>query len=373
MHNGGRLGAVIGIRNFRWNAALVAIALTAASGSPQSRDKIKVIVDQDARGPASTDMQSILMFVQSPNVDVLGITIVSGDLWMEQELRHALRALEIAGRTDIPVYRGAVFPLLHSRDEAERAETLYGRYGYKGAWSFEPGPDDTEPLPEGEPHTPPAAGHAANFIVEAVNRHPGDVILWSGGPLTNFALALALDPRLPEKVKEVVVMGGGIDRAAYRREFNWWFDPEAARIVLRAPWKKLTVTPVDISVKTRHSEELVARIAEADTPVADYIETFHRTQPPGSDPDWTPNIYMWDELSVASVLDPSIITRSREMYIDVNIDHGIDYGNTLAWELDQRQPPGVAKSTVQFDLDLERFYELYVELMTRRASPPSRR
>ncbi len=65
-------------------------------------------------------------------------------------------------------------------------------------------------------------------------------MIWSGGPLTNIALALMLDPKLPEKAKELVVMGGGIDRALYRKEFNWWWDPEAARMVLRAPWKKIT-------------------------------------------------------------------------------------------------------------------------------------
>ena len=77
---------------------------------------------------------------------------------------------------------------------------------------------------------------------------------------------------------------------------------------------------------------------------------------------------MWDEVSVASVLAPSIITGQRQMFVDVEIDHGIDYGVTLAWELNQRQPPGVEKAWVQFDLDLDRFYELYEELMMRQAT-----
>jgi inosine-uridine nucleoside N-ribohydrolase len=136
-------------------------------------------------------------------------------------------------------------------------------------------------------------------------------------------------------------------------------------MVLRAPWKKVSITPVDISVKTRHDEALVARIARAGTPLARYIEKFHRKQPPAADPDWVPWIFMWDEVSAASVLDPSIITRSREMYVDVDIDHGLNYGNTLAWEPTQGQPVGVRKATVQFDLDLPRFYDLYVNLMTR--------
>ena len=350
-------------------AAVLTIAGSAQAGAQASSDKIKVIVDQDARGPCGTDLQSVLMFVQSPQVEVLGITIVSGDLWMDQETLHTLRALEIAGRTDIPVYRGAVFPILNSKEETERWEMLYGEHLYKGAWNDDmPGPYERVPLPEGEPTTEPAEGSAAHFIVETVNAHPGEVVIWGGGPLTNIALALMLDPKLPEKAKELVVMGGGIDRAEYRREFNWWWDPEAARKVLRAPWKKVTITPVDISVKTRHSKELVERIGQSPNPVAQYIKEFHRTSPAGSDPDWVPWIFMWDEISAASVLDPTIITEQREMYVDVDIDHAINYGYTLAWELDQQHPPDVRKAWVQFDLDLDRFYHLYAELMMRQAS-----
>jgi inosine-uridine nucleoside N-ribohydrolase len=338
--------------------------LTLLAGHASAQSKLKVIVDQDARGPCTTDIQSILMFVQSPRVEVLGITIVSGDLWMEQELRHTLRALEIAGRTDIPVYRGAVHPLVHTQDEAKRWETLYGKQPYQGAWDGEAGPYDTAPLREGEPTIGSAAGHAASFIVDAVNRFPGEVTIWGGGPLTNIALAIALDPELPRKAKELVVMGGGI-AARYRREFNWWFDPEAARIVLRAPWKRISVTPADVSTKTRHSDEIVARIARAGTPLARYIEEFHAVPRDPSNPDWVPEIFMWDELSAASVLDPSLITETREMYVDVDIDHGIQYGYTLAWELGEHQPPGVAKVNVHVDVDLRRFYDLYVDLMTR--------
>jgi purine nucleosidase len=343
---------------------LVTCSILLSGTTLWSQPRLKVIVDQDARGPCTTDIQSMLVFVQSPDVDVLGVTIVSGDLWLEQETLHALRALEIAGRADIPVYKGAEYPLVQTQDEARRWQTLYGQHSYQGAWGSGAGPKDIRPLPEGEPQTKPAEGHAANFIVEMVNRYPGEVVIWGGGPLTNIALAIALDPELPRKAKEIVVMGGGIEMK-YRREFNWWWDPEAARIVLRAPWNKLTITSVDVSVKTRHSDELVARIAKAGTPVARYIEEFHAVEPNVSNPDWVPAIFMWDELSAASVVDPSIITSSREMYVDVDIDHGIQYGYTLAWEANQSPPPGTRKATVQLDVDLERFYNLYARLMSR--------
>ena len=108
--------------------------------------KIKVIVDQDARGPATTDMQSILIFLQSDKFDVLGITTVSGDQWVKEETQRTLRLLEIAGRTDVPVAQGAEFPLLNSKEESERWEALYGKFRYKGCWSdFSRQPDGTPP------------------------------------------------------------------------------------------------------------------------------------------------------------------------------------------------------------------------------------
>src|SRR6202011_560893 len=119
--------------------------------------------------------------------------------------------------------------------------------------------------------------------------------------------------------KEFVMMGGGLyaDKGAIdpgaidaRREFNWWFDPEATRIVLRALWKKLTITPIDISVKTRYGAEMKVTITKAGTPVTQYLDKYSL---PG---------YMWDEFAGAALIDPSIITLLKQLYIDLNVDHG---------------------------------------------------
>src|ERR1700687_5638650 len=142
--------------------------------------KIKVIVDQDARGPGTSDQQAILVFLQAEKFDVLGITTVSGDQWVKEEPQHVLRLLEIAGRTDVPVVQGAEFPLLNSKEETERWEALYGKFRYKGCWSdfsrrpgtlppaFRAGyhdPDVVPPLVEGEPHTKALDETAASFII----------------------------------------------------------------------------------------------------------------------------------------------------------------------------------------------------------------
>jgi inosine-uridine nucleoside N-ribohydrolase len=220
---------------------------------------------------------------------------------------------------------------------------------------------------EGEPYIHAQSGTAAEFIVQMVHKYPGEVVLWAGGPLTNYALALKLDPSVATLAKEFVLMGGGLyaDKGAIdmgaidgRREFNWWFDPEAARIVLRAPWKKLTITPIDISVKTRFTIEMKAAIARAGTPVTQYLDKYSL---PGC---------MCDEIAGAAMLDPSIITGQKQLYMDIDVDHGASYGKTIFWDSSAKVPPYLRLANVQLDLEAEKFYKLYIDLMTR---PPRKR
>jgi len=363
----------------RWFVLMTTILTLALAGQLHAQ-KIKVIVDQDSRGPATTDMQSILIFLQSDKFEVLGITTVSGDQWVKEETLRTLRLVEIAGRTDVPVVAGAEFPLLNSKEETERWEKLYGQIRYKGCWSdFSKLPPDTpaafrapyhEPdviptLVEGTPHTKPLNETAANFIVRMVRKYPGEVVVWAGGPLTNIALALRLDPEVAALAKGLVLMGsgmyanqGGINSIDGRREFNWWFDPEAVRIVMRSPWKKITITPIDISVKTTVNPELKAAIAKADTPVARYLTAYAAES------------FMWDELSAAAMIDPSMITGQKELYVDIDVDHGASYGETLFWEPGTELPPYQRLATVQFDVDTKKLYDLYIKLMTQPPRQP---
>lgn len=362
-----------------WELSLAFLLVLGLVTPAAAAQKIKIIVDQDARGPGTSDMQALLVFLQSDRFEVLGITTVSGDMWVKEETRHVLRLLEIAGRTDIPVIQGAENPLLNSKEETERWEALYGKIEYKGAWTerFPPGrsaifemryhpPDVVPPLPEGEPQIKALPGTAAAFIVEVVHKYPRQVVLWAGGPLTNYALALRLDPSIATLAKELVMMGGGLyaDKGGIdaghldaRREFNWWFDPEAARIVLRAPWKKTTITPIDISVKTRLSNEIRSAIAQVDTTVTRYLSKYSLLG------------YMWDEIAAMALIDPSIVTEQKQLYMDIDVDHGASYGKTLFWEPNAEVSPYERPAMVQFDLDKEKFYKLYIDLMTRPPRP----
>jgi len=317
-------------------------------------------------------MQTLLTMIQSPQVEVLGITVVSGDQWLDEEVAHTLRLLEIIGRTDIPVIPGARFPLVRTRREAQVWQEHYGKVAYAGAW------DDRwwheasviPPLAEGTPTTKPAEEDAVHFILRMVHKYPGEVTIYEGGPMTNLALAISIDPQLPELAQELVFMGGSLspqsDNPEFannpRHEFNFWFDPEAAAVVLRAPWKKITCTPTDISVKTHMTAGMVKQIEAAGAPAARYVAKFAMLTP-GAD-------IMWDELAAAAWIDPSIITKSERRYMSVDVGHGAGYGNTLTWALNDESHVTTQAVDIQFDLDRDKFYRMFLTLMT--APIPSR-
>jgi inosine-uridine nucleoside N-ribohydrolase len=356
---------------YKISFTLTLVLFIAAMCSAQTRRK--VIINEDCSGPGGSNIQTLMMMIQSPHVEVLGITVVSGDQWRDEEIAHTLRMLELIGRTDIPVVPGAAFPLLHTREEAQLWQLRYGKVAYAGAWDDRWWHDASviPPLAEGTPSTKPAEEDAVHFLIRMVHKYPHEVTIYEGGPMTNLALAISLDPQFPELAQELVFMGGSLspqsDNPEFlnnpRHEFNFWFDPEAAAIVLRAPWKKITCTPVDISVKTQMTAAMVKQIESARTPVARYVAKFAILTPPGAD-------IMWDELAAAAWIDPSIITKIQTRYMSVDLDHGAGYGNTLTWAAEDKSHPPTQRIEIQLDLDAEKFYRMFVRLMT--APTPAR-
>ena len=261
----------------RCGAVLALFGLSIVPLSAQT--KRKVIIDQDCAGPGGTDMQSILALVNSPETEVLGITVLTGDAWRDEEVAHTLRLLEVIGRTDIPVLPGAVFPLVSSKEYIAKWETLYGKVYYQGAWNFTRrhavhGPYEIPAMPEGVPTTKASTETAAQFLVRMVRKYPHEVTIYAAGPMTNLALAIALDPQFPELSKELIVMGGSINPQTSNaefslspaREFNFWMDPEASHAVLHGKWPRVVVTTVDISVKTRMEKELIEEVRKSPRP-----------------------------------------------------------------------------------------------------------
>src|ERR1700682_834715 len=179
--------------------AVMAVGLQCSFQFPaRAQAKRKVIIDQDCAGPGGTDMQAILALVNSPETEVLGITVLTGDAWRDEEVQHTVRLLEIIGRTDIPVVPGATLPLVNSKEYIAKWETLYGKVIYQGAWNYAKhnpvhGPYEIPPTPEGAPTTKPSTEDAAHFMVRLVNKYPHEVTVYAAGPMTDLALAIALD------------------------------------------------------------------------------------------------------------------------------------------------------------------------------------
>jgi len=345
--------------------------LLAVSSFASAQPRRKVIINEDCSGPGGSNMQTLLMMIQSPQVEVLGITVVSGDQWRDEEVAHTLRLLEIIGRTDIPVVPGAAFPLVRRREESQLWQERYGKVAYAGAWDdrWWHEPFVVPPLSEGKPTSKPTSEVAAHFLIRMVHKYPHEVTIYEGGPMTNLALAISIDPQFPELAQELVFMGGSLtphtDNPEFantpRHEFNFWFDPEAAQIVLRAPWKKMVCTPTDISIKTHLTPAITQQIEASGTALARYVARFAMFTP-GAD-------IMWDEITAAAWIDPSLITGRESRYMEVDLDRGAGYGNTLTWTEKDKPKPAGQLVEIQVDLDLERFYKMFVSLMS--ATTPS--
>ena len=292
------VGAAIASSQISPQAA--ALNVTDAAPAPFSPSpagtRRKVIYDQDNSGPFGTDILGTLMMLQADNIDLLGITLVTGDAWMKQEMAFTLRLLEMMGRTEIPVYLGAEFPMLNTKEEWLLRQQLYGGHRldpWMGAFNrTNGGPDEIKPLP------PPydrfaniraQPDHAARFIIKTVRENPGQVTIYAGGPLTNLALAIALAPDIVPLVPEVVFMGTGFH--AFTNAFNVFFDPEAARKVLRAAWPKFSIVTVDIAEEIHEGSEIspgrrmIEEIAaRADSPISDLFKKY-AVEPLRNDPN----------------------------------------------------------------------------------------
>ena len=359
----------------RTAALLGVLALAALVSQAQKR---LVLIDQDASGPGGSDQMAMMSLLESPQVRVLGITIVTGDAWRDEEVLHTLRMLELTGHADVPVARGAVFPLVRTRKETYLSETLDGRQTYLGAWREAPavtaadatqgtaerprphGPYEIPPMPEGQPTIKAIDEDAAHFLVRQVHAHPHEVTIYAAGPLTNIALAISIDPEFASLTKGIALMGGSLNPQTDdpefatnpRHEFNLWFDPEAAHIVLRADWPRVDVTTVDVSIKAPFTEKMLDEIEKVQTPAAKYIGAWSQDR-----------YYLWDELAACAWLDPTLITNEKLVYMDVDLSHGPSYGDTLTWTKKFKPATGVRLVHAQVDLDLARFQKMFVELI----------
>lgn len=353
------------------NCSVLSVLLLSLAAARAQR---LVLIDQDGSGPGGSNQMAMMVLLQSPQCRVLGITEVSGNAWEPEEVEHTLRMLELIHRTDVPVVPGAIYPLIRTPEQTALDIARYGKVEWLGAYgdhAHGTGSADYHaaevipPLPEGSPTTRPLAEDAAHFLVRQVQAHPHQVTIYAAGPLTNIALALSIDPHFAELTQGIVIMGGSLQPGLSdpefalnpHHEFNFWFDPEAAHVTLRAAWPRIDLTDVDISIKAMFTQAMLDQIVQSHQPAAQYLAKYSQEK-----------YYLWDELAAAAWLDPKIITAERTLYLDVDLSRSATYGDTLAWtEASHPVGAGLRLVHVQDDLNLPLFTREFIDLM--KAAP----
>lgn len=338
-------------------AAVLMLALTGwAQAGPH-----KIIFDTDFGMIPQDDAYALMLALHSPELEILGITTVAGNFSLEQGTADVLRLLEIGGRTEIPVYRGANMPLIHEAGAFARKT-----YGYW--WSDAPA---SAPWGGFAKKQSEDLG-AVQFIINTVESQPGEITIVAIGPLTNVAMALRHAPGLAEKVKLLVIMGGavaglpdGAGNMTPAAEFNFWVDPEAAKIVLRSGIS-IMLSPLNVSRKSNMTRSWFEKLVAAETPFTRLIRELAGPQYE-ADPNWT--VHMYDQIAVGSLIDPSLVT-STELYVDVDTNHDISYGTSIGGPTLWPGAEGAQKMAVQHELDWERFIRMFIERVSRPIPSP---
>jgi inosine-uridine nucleoside N-ribohydrolase len=299
-----------------------------------------IILDCD---PGHDDAIALLLALASPELEVVGVTTVSGNQTVDKTTANALRILELAGRADIPVHVGADRPFVRERDVAAH---VHGESGLDG-------PD----LPP--PTTAAREQHAVAFLAEQIAARAGQITLVATGPLTNVGLLFALHPEVrPERI---VLMGGSVGEGnrTPAAEFNIWADPEAAERVFV---EGLDTTMVGLDVTHRalitdaHTEELrgAGKVGTVVAELMDFYARFHKARYP--ELDGSP---MHDPVCIAHLVDPGLVD-VRDALIEVDCGDGPSRGRTnVDWR--NREHFGAPNGKVGLDLDGDAFARMVVE------------
>jgi purine nucleosidase len=302
----------------------------------------KLIIDTD---PGVDDAQAILLALAYPGVSVEAITTVNGNVSLEHTTANALKILNAAG-VDVPVYAGCSVPLIN---EPRHEPSVHGQDGL----------GDCD-LPRSNRRVEDE--HAANLLVRKAREHPGEITLVCIGPLTNIALALRLDPQLPENFQKIVIMGGAHhsrgNTANFTAEFNFFADPEAAAMVLSA-WKKATLITWETTLAHRLVEADLQRIYGLDTEKSRFFEKTSRViRRFIRDRLGQEGLFTADALAMAVAIEPQVVRKSEVGYATVECSGSLTRGQLCVdWlGLTQRAP----NAEIVLEIDQARYVDLFV-------------
>ena len=276
-------------------------------------EHLKLLIDTD---PGVDDALAILMAHR--HADVLGLSVAAGNVGLHHTVANALKLVDTIGAAT-PVFAGCATPLVRA---AEDAAFVHGLDGF----------GDTGYLPSARSAE---REHAAQAILRLSHEYAGQLVFVAMAPLTNLALALRLDPGLPQRVARLVIMGGAVTgrgNTSASAEFNVGFDPEAAHIVFSA-WPRIEL--IDWELVTRHgiAFDVVERWLAADNPRAQFFAAISRKTRAWTRTRGRPKLLVADALAIAVALQPDLVTRAEDHHIAIELDGRLTRGATVVdWE-----------------------------------------
>lgn len=303
-------------------------------------EKTKIILDCD---PGHDDAVAIILAGKNPKVDLLGITIVSGNQTLDKTVRNALNVTQHLG-IDVPVYGGCSEPMVRKKVVAG---DIHGESGLDGP-VFPPLERKAEPE------------HAVNFIIKTLMESEGDITVVTTGPMTNLAMAMRMEPNIVPKIKQIVLMGGAIanGNVSPAAEFNIMADAEAAYVCFTSG-RPMTMVGLDVTRKVLCYPEIVERMGRignrASKLFVDLMGHFCKTQK---------EVFGWeggplhDPVTLAYLIDPSVL-KVKPMNVRIDIRSTESYGRTNCDPFDYLHLPHTAD--VAMDIDVERFWDIIEE------------
>jgi purine nucleosidase len=305
----------------------------------------RIILDCD---PGHDDAMAILLARGAAEIELAAITTVAGNHDLDLTTLNALRICTLAGIDDVPVARGCAAPLTRPLVTAPQ---IHGEQGLEGhTW--------------GEPAVRTVSDHAVDLIIDLVMASPGEITLVPTGPITNIAVAVRKEPRIVERVREVVMMGGAYMRGntTPAAEFNTYVDPEAAAIVFAERWP-VTMIGLEVTHQALATEEVFARIEGLKTRVGGAVAgmlRFYQAQQVREHGISAPPIH--DPCTVARVARPELVT-VQPAHVEVELNGRFTSGMTVVWFKEETGMPFNAQ--VGTGLQAEAFWDLFIDALGR--------
>ncbi|MFA6029620.1 MAG: nucleoside hydrolase [Elusimicrobiota bacterium] len=320
----------------------------------------RLIFDTDSAFFAD-DGVALAMLLKDPRYAVDGVTLVAGNYAPLQGAVYMTHVAGLLGRPDLPFYLGADHPLRNTVEMAREMKEKW-KLGFMGAFGRPaPVPGKLNPPSGGKfSGIEPRRAKAVDYIVRTLASSPEPVTFFAIGPMTNLALALQREPGLAKKIERLVFMGGNVrvpGNTTPDAEFNIWFDPEAAKLVLAAPIREKVMIGLDLTNQALIDRARFDELVSAGTPLSELLKDDLGNHYPKFLTNPKATRYIWDALASAYLVDPAVVTRSEPLYLDVVTEFGPRYG-AMTVKDKAAVGEGEAPVTVLTGLDFERFLAL---------------